>query len=175
MRFALLLIAGLAAVPVFADDVVRGELPSSSVDAVVASEWKYADVKDDFEGTMRHSATLRSQNENMLSPPFGASRLMVSVNKHPKFGLMVMFYSTDGILDCARKKCAIRVKFDDAEPQTFNGVGAGQKMNSVVFIDEDAIRLVNAMKASKSMTVRLAYYRDAQKDYRLNPFGLVWD
>ena len=131
-RVAFLALAVVVSVPVLAQD-----------------GWVYKEETDKMTSKVNKYAILVSTSSLSLSSPYqGQNYAALRVRQRAGSSPEVMLTITKGQMMCRSfSPCAIKVRFDDAPPVTFRGVGSSDHDPTVAFIESESKFIAAAAKA----------------------------
>lgn len=144
--------------------------------AACAGQWRYSDSTDKMTGKSESLAYIQSDNSLDLERPYhGPNMGMVTVSRHPKYGLNVTVSIDKGQVLCrSYDPCSIVVRFDDGKPQRFSALPPADHSTETVFTTNKTKFIASARKA-KRILVQLPIYRNGEPVLEFStPVGLVW-
>lgn len=135
--------------------------------------WQTSNSVDAASGKVSKSVWVQSQNELNLSFPYeGAQRGKLTVRKHPRYGLDVIFSIEQGQLLCHLDECSITVRFDSQAPRKWKAVGPEDQSTELLFISSGEA-FVRALKSAKTLVISPTIYRGGSPALKFNVAGFV--
>lgn len=133
----------------------------ASVPALAQDGWVYKEETDKMTSKVNKSATLVSMSSLSLSSPYqGPNYAQIHVRQRAGSSPEVLLMITKGQLMCRSfSPCAIKVRFDEAPPVTFRGVGSSDHDPTVAFITNESKFIAAATKA-KTILVQTEIYHN---------------
>lgn len=137
------------------------------------SEWEYEDDTDQVTGKRVSHAVLRSQNLQHLSFPYGGgTRGTLHIRRHPRWGLDVIFMTSNGQIQCQEyADCRVYVRLDDKPPITLRGNPSGDNDPTVVFLNSS---LVDKIRKSSRAIVSVTMYQEGERTFEFRTKNLHW-
>lgn len=138
--------------------------------------WAYEDSPDQMTGKKTVTASVASSNSLALSSPYKGENLgLLTVRKHPTYGLDVIFQVAKGQIQCSSySACKLQVKFDDAPPIHFNGAPPEDNNSTYVFLKNTKLFLKKAATA-KRILVQATFFQNGSPVLAFDtPQPLVW-
>lgn len=143
---------------------------------VHAGQWRYQDDTDQMTGKAVAYALIKSDNSLRLGSPYsGQNHATLTVRKHPKYGVDVIFSVEKGQLLCrSYSGCSVAVRFDEGKPQAFSSLASADHSSDTLFIENDQ-RFIKAAKRAKRILIQVSMYQEGEQVLEFSsPVELVW-
>lgn len=126
----------------------------------VQADWTYQEYQDKMTGQTSKEASITSDNSLSLDFPYkGINHAHLTVRQHPKYGLDVILQIDKGQIICSSYQgCPIEVKFDNAQPIRFNGIGSADHDRRVAFLQSEK-KFINQATKAKKILVQVNLYK----------------
>ena len=122
--------------------------------------WVYDSSTDAMTSKTTTHAMLESSNSLSLDSPYaGTNYGTITVRKHPRWGVDVMFSISKGQIMCSSYDCRIQVRFDENKPVIFSGQEPADNDSSVVFLNNEP-RFIAMAKKAKKILVQASIYQN---------------
>lgn len=134
--------------------------------------WIYLDFTDDMTGKSGRQATIESSNTVALSPPYSATTsAQLMIRRHPRHGNDVIVKVDSGQTLCrSYEDCTLLVRFDDAPPRQYSGIGPDDNSSDTVFLRNYASFVANLRK-SKRVLIQIPMYEAGGSAWRFDVDG----
>jgi hypothetical protein len=142
---------------------------------MIPGNWHYSQDTDKMDSSLTQLANIISENSLALGFPYaGENRGHLGVRKEKKSGLNVWFNIDKGQLICnSYDGCQIDVRFDDAPPIKFHGVGPADHSSNTVFLQPEG-KFVELAKKAKQIRVAATIYQAGTQILEFSTEPLVW-
>lgn len=140
------------------------------------AQWKYEVVEDKMSGEKTTLAQVWSEESLDLPFPYkGKNPGVLTVRKHAKHGLDVMFSVSKGQLMCNNYSgCSLTIRFDDKKPMTFKGSGPSDRSSTMIFLGNTK-KFLDEAKSAKRILVQAEFFQAGAHVLTFNaPQGLAW-
>jgi hypothetical protein len=139
----------------------------------VGSQWMYNSYQDDMSSKSILTATVASTNTFEFDFPYqGAQHATLRLRKHPRWGNDVILSIEKGQILCHTYECPVRVRFDEAPPQTFNGNEPDDNSSEYVFIPGYA-GFIKKLKHAKRVRIEVNIFQEGNlvADFNVEGFN----
>lgn len=135
--------------------------PTAKAKVSTMRVWKYWSVRDEMSPSTIHWASIASDNTVDFSFPYnGTQRATLYVRGHPKTGLDAWLALERGQFACmAGIHCAIAVRFDDGDAESYDGVSADDLSTTSLFIS-NANEFLARMQRSQRVRISATIYQE---------------
>lgn len=153
---------------------VRAEAEAMRENRRLVGLWDYQQIG--VEGGIQHTAAIYSQVEPMSEEegapaPIPDARLIL--RRHPEWGESAYLVLAQSDLACG-PPCRLRIRFDDGEPQVFEGDPADTGTGPALFI-VDRDRFLAALREAKQVRIELPAGGHLQPQFRFEVAGFKPD
>lgn len=123
--------------------------------------WKYWTKRDEMSPATIHWASIQSENTVNFSFPYnGSQRATLYVRGHPKTGLDAAITIERGQFTCmAGINCALAVRFDEGEPESYQGISQDDYSTTSLFI-ADAHDFLAKLQRSQRVRIQANIYQE---------------
>jgi hypothetical protein len=159
----------------------RGATPSPESNGVPneassATNWRYAESRDEMRGTVIKTASINSKNEVEFDFPYsGGSFATILVRRREQDGLQIMFQVSKGQFMCnSFSSTSINVKFDDGAIQKFGCAETSSGQTDAIFLTNSS-RFLTALETSQMVTVEAEFFQHGMAQFTFDSAGLKFD
>lgn len=147
-----------------------------SAPAFAQDGWEYREETDKMTSKVNKFAILVSTSSLSLSSPYqGLNHAYLHVRQRAGSPPEVLLTITKGQMMCRSfSPCAIKVRFDDAPPVTFRGVGSSDHDPKVAFIESESKFIAAASKAKTILVQTEIFHNGAPIMEFKTGAPLVW-
>lgn len=135
-------------------------LAATCIAGVTHADWQYRTDKDKMTGKTAEYATLESNNSLDLPFPYqGRNNGYVWVRRHPKYGTDAIVSVDKGQILCpSYSTCNVSIRFDDAPPVRYTGVGPSDHSSTSFFLNNQK-RFIAEAKKAKRILIQFTMYK----------------
>jgi hypothetical protein len=139
-----------------------------------AAGWEYNTSKDKMTGKTISSAAVYSEKSLSFGPPYqGQNMGRLAVRQLADGGVETFVLIEKGQMVCGAD-CAVRVRFDEAQPVTFSAAGPDDHRSTMLFMINSKRFIAQAKKAKRILVEFTAYQEGNQVLEFSTPDALVW-
>ena len=139
----------------------------------VEAGWSYNTEIDKMTGKPTHFASVTSNNQITLSPPYGKTSARIFLRSSARNGRSAIFMSDTGQIMCTSyDPCKITVRFDAKPAQRYVAASPSDGSHEAVFI-RDYPGFVRNLAAAKKLLIEVEYFRNGSQQFEFDVAGLV--
>jgi len=153
---------------------------SDSTDAnkvAPAENWRYSiDSSDKMDNSKVAHAMCDADSVIDLQPPYDGGSLVTIQLRHGFQGSgneAIIYIDKGQFMPSVEDDAAIRVKFDNEKPQSFNYGEASDGSSNYIFI-ESAKSFITKLKKAKHVIIEAEFYDNGVKQIEFNTDSLKW-
>ncbi|HEY0011226.1 MAG TPA: hypothetical protein VGB79_00060 [Allosphingosinicella sp.] len=135
------------------------------------SRWTYSAERDEARGSEVKFASVTSSNTEHFDFPYqGGSQAVMTLRRHPEWGLDVYFTVRPGQMVCGIRGCSALVNIDGRQQHVSLTTPADHSSDTLFVLG--AARFINRLKNSRRVIVELPFYREGQRQFTFETAGL---
>ncbi|MCK0508420.1 hypothetical protein [Aromatoleum anaerobium] len=157
-----------------AEDARVAEVKRQAAEAEAKrSDWTYSDTADKVSGKTIKNAGLRSENLEFLAFPYsGGTRGNLQIRRHPRFGTDVIFYTSNGQVQCnAYSSCKVHLRVDDKLTMSLSGNPPEDHDPTVVFLNKSVI---GTLRKSSKVVLTVSMFQEGERSFEFRTRNLDW-
>jgi len=144
-------------------------LTAKAEDERTNAAWSYSNDEDGMSGKRIEYAAVRSENTLSLDFPYqGTQYGTLAVRRHPKWGNEVIVSIEKGQILCSSYECPVRIRFDDAQPVTYNGNEPADNSSETVFLPYS---IAKKLQSAKRVKIEMNFYHNGVQVLEFNVKG----
>lgn len=156
-----------------------GKASSSGVDSTSINSdsadngaWDYSESEDEMTSKKIFSAELMANETLYFSPPYdGRSKASLIIRNSGSGNDALLSVSKGQFI--TRDGTTVKIKFDSAQPVTFNTSSPSDGSTNAIFI-ENTKKLIKKIKSAKKIKIQAEFYDDGLKIMTFDVAGFKW-
>ena len=148
--------------------------PTAAVEKAPKPNWVYGDTTDKMDGKVTKYAYTSSTNKVSMKFPYqGGTEATIVIFDDKNVKVML----DKGQIQCSSYNgCALRIKFDDGNPETIYANGSSDYDSTVIWLnkyyEDSASRFIKKLKTSKKVMIELNIYQEGSPVWEFNVEGV---
>lgn len=144
---------------------------TASTGASSGSSWSYDTQTDEMRGTTSYLASISSENEVSVGPPYDDDNARLTIRKRPEDGLSVIVRAPGQFLCNSYSGGHVSVKFDGGPIERYSCSEPSDSSTGVIFVNSEQ-KFVTKLKAAKRVIIEAEFFQAGAHQMIFNVGGL---
>ncbi|MGP1352894.1 MAG: zinc ribbon domain-containing protein [Parasphingopyxis sp.] len=162
-------------------DAIMAEMEAAAAGALgedstseTIGNWQYIVSQDEARGADIKTASITSENQVFLSPPYdGGTRARLVIRQHPSYGLDIFVEARPSQIVCRSYDGCSGLINIDGNPETLS-LNTSADYNSEIVFFRFPRPLLSRIQGSERVIIELPFYSNGNRQFTFNTEGLEW-
>lgn len=155
-------------------EAATADVPGEGSATETTDNWRYTVSQDEARGADVKTASITSDNQVFLSPPYGGgTRARLVIRQHPSYGLDIFVEARPSQIVCRSYDGCSGLINIDGRPETLS-LNTSADYNSEIVFFRYPRPLLSRIQGSERVIIELPFYSNGNRQFAFSTEGLEW-